>query len=103
VDSSSLLYVFDPVKRKTVQTLELPVKRIWWRGFADRPGPDGRLLGFFEGGVFAVDPKDNSAKVIAEHPSLDFIYGDIYLTERGVLYYSRHDELWRVNLYPDKR
>jgi len=101
VNSSTKLYAFDPAKRKTLKTVDLPVKNIWWRGFADRPGPDGRIIGLFEGGVFAVDPKDNSVKVIAEDSSLNITFGDIYLTEKGVLYYSHHDELWRVNLYHD--
>lgn len=94
------LFLFDPVKRETKLVKPLPFTP-WWRGLANRPGPDGRIFGAGPGFLFAVDPESGEATVIARHPSLKTRIFELFLTPEGVLYYGSDTELWRVNLYPD--
>ncbi|MFP3904455.1 MAG: hypothetical protein ACLFWB_09480, partial [Armatimonadota bacterium] len=93
--------VFDPVNREVVDIQALGVERINTRGMVDRPaGPDGLIFFLADGAIRAIDPNDNSARKIAEHPSVEGARG-VFVTPEGVLYYGSGSHLWRVDLYPD--
>ena len=93
-------FIFDPVKRKTLHTAKLPVKRTHIHYLADEPsGPDGLVYGRGEDAIFAINLSDYSARIIARHPSIRKQYG-MYATKDGVLYYGVGSHMWRVNLNP---
>jgi hypothetical protein len=91
-------YAFDPVKRETVFTGELPGKRSHFPGLADHPvGEKSLIYGLMDDAVFAIDPVDHSVSIIAQHDSLNGAFG-FYVTRDGVLYYGSGAHLWRCDL-----
>lgn len=102
-------FVFDPKARRVVHVGELPLpdKNLTVLLAPEPTGPEGLIVGLLRGRVFAIDPRDHSVRVLAEHPS---ILRDEHVTEHttlaiwaspeGVLYYGAGPELWRVNLVP---
>lgn len=91
---------FDPVKREVVFTGDMPVQTVHHQGIADSPaGPEGLIFGIGDDAVFAIDPSDHSARVLAHHPSLADAKG-LMATADGVLYYVNGSHLWRVDMYP---
>ncbi|MFA7006496.1 MAG: hypothetical protein WC429_20810, partial [Verrucomicrobiia bacterium] len=64
-------YAFDPAQRKTVFTGALPVKSLRFHELSDEPaGPRGLIYGVGDDAVFAIDPTDHSAKIVARDASL---------------------------------
>ena len=93
-------YAFDPVKRETVFVGDLPVKGAYFPGLSDEPvGEKGLIYGLGEDAVFAIDPADHSAKIIARHESIKGVHG-FHVTADGVLYYGAETTLWRCKLLP---
>ncbi|MGE5530644.1 MAG: hypothetical protein ACM3VW_00835, partial [Bacteroidota bacterium] len=96
--AGSKYYVFDPVKRETVKTGDLPVQSLRYPILADEPvGPQGLIYGLGDDAVFAIDPKDNSVKVIGRDASLNGAHG-FFVNQQGVLYYGSGPTLWRCKL-----
>lgn len=91
-------YVFDPIKRETVHVGTLPSGGVRFPGLHPAPiGPDGLIYGIARGAIIAIDPRDNSASVIAEHESLRSGHG-LYVTDDKVLYYGSGANLMRYQL-----
>lgn len=91
-------YAFDPVQRKTVFTGKLPVKGARFPGLSDEPaGPRGLIYGVGEDAVFAIDPADHGAKIVARHKSLEHTHG-FFVTRDEVLYYGSGPRLMRCKL-----
>lgn len=91
-------YVFDPIKRETVHVGTLPSGGVRFPGLHPAPvGPDGLIYGIARGAIIAIDPRDNSATVIAEHDSLRSGHG-LYVTDDKVLYYGAGANLMRYQL-----
>ena len=91
-------YVFDPVKRKTVKVAKLPNGGFRFPGLHPRPiGPEGLIYGIAQGAIIAIDPRNNSASVIAEHESLRVGHG-LSITDDKVLYYGSGANLMRYEL-----
>ena len=94
-------FAFDPVARRVIHTGELPVGDPALPGMVDEAaGPQGLIFGLGDGAIFAIDPADHQARIIARHESIDDRVRGMYVTQDGVLYYSKGSELWRVDLYP---
>ncbi|MBM4087097.1 MAG: hypothetical protein FJ272_20095 [Planctomycetes bacterium] len=91
-------YAFDPKARKVIFTGDLPVKAIRWPGLSDEPvGPRGLIYGIGDDAVFALNPADDSAQIIARHESLTRAFG-FYVTPDGVLYYGSGANLMRCRV-----
>jgi outer membrane protein assembly factor BamB len=91
-------YAFDPKVRKTLFTGVLPVKSVHFPGLSDEPaGPRGLIYGLGEDVVFAIDPADHSATVVARDQSLKHAHG-FYVTADAVLYYGSGSRLMRCRL-----
>jgi hypothetical protein len=79
-------------------TGELPVKSLRFPGLSDETvGPHALIYGLGDDAVFAIDPADHSAKIIARHPSLENAMG-FYVTQDRVLYYGSGSHLMRSKL-----
>ena len=100
-------FAFDPVRRKTLKTGNLPVPSNNLTSLlAPEPtGPDGLIVGLLRGRVFAIDPADHSVRVLAEHESIlrdehvqKHTTLSIWASPEGMLYYGSGHELWRVDL-----
>jgi hypothetical protein len=91
-------YLFDPVKRKTLHTESLPVRRLHFPFLNDHPvGTEGLLVGLGDDAVFAIDPRARTAKILARHESLTKAHG--FLVTRDMwLYYGSGSNLWRCRL-----
>lgn len=99
---SNKFYAFDPVARKTVFTSVLPVKNLRYPDLADEPfGPRGLIYGIGEDAIVAIDPADNSAKVVARDPALKRAYG-FCIAHDGMLYFGTGGHLMRCQLPPQK-
>jgi outer membrane protein assembly factor BamB len=95
-------YVFDPTRREVVYTGVLPVGGVHWPGMVPAPaGPEGLIIGLGEDAVFAIDPSDHSARILARHDSIPQSRG-MFATASGVLYYGSGPFLMRVDLYPGR-
>ena len=96
-------YVFDPVGRSIVFTGELPVKSLRFPHLNREPvGPRGLIVGLGDDAVYCIDPADNSARVLARHPSIGSpgkggAHG-FFVTPDGVLYYGSEATLMRYRL-----
>lgn len=91
-------YAFDPIKRETVHVGTLPTGGVRFPGLHPAPvGPDGLIYGIARGAIIAIDSRDNSASVIAEHESLRSGHG-LYVTDDKVLYYGSGANLMRYKL-----
>lgn len=89
---------YDPVKRECVFVGELPVARTHFPSLHEKPvGPGGLMVGLGDDAIFAIDPADHSARVLARHPSLSEAHG-FMVTDEGVLYYGSEAVLWRCDL-----
>lgn len=98
VQAHSRYVVVDPVERKVVHRGDMPVSTVRKLGIADKPaGPDGLIYGLGDDAVFAFDPADHQARIIARHPSITTAQG-VFVTEDTMLYYGSGSRLWRVNL-----
>ncbi|MEN6403733.1 MAG: hypothetical protein ABFD94_17450 [Armatimonadia bacterium] len=96
--AGSKLYVFDPIKRETICTGDLPVRGLSFPMLHDEPvGPRGLLIGVGDGAIVAIDPATNKAEILAKHPSLSGVHG-FMVDSQNTLYYGSHTELWRVRL-----
>lgn len=92
-------YAFDPVKRQTVFTGQLPSAALGVL-LADAPaGPAGLIYGVNreDGSIFAINPADHSLKVLAKDQSLVRTHA-ISVTADGVLYYTDGANLMRTKL-----
>lgn len=94
--AGSKYYVFDPVKRETVKTGDLPVQSLRYPQLADEP-VGGLIYGLGDDAVFAIDPSDDSVKVLGRHPSLAKAHG-FFVNQEGILYYGSGATLWRCKL-----
>ena len=91
-------YVFDPKGRTVVFTGALPVKRLHFPHLHDEPvGARGLICGLGDDALFAIDPADNSVRVIARHESIARAHG-FYITGEGDLYYGSRATLMRCKL-----
>lgn len=91
-------YAFDPVKRETIHVSPLPTGGVRFPGLHPKPiGPDGLIYGIAGGGIIAIDPRDHSVSVIAEHESLRNGRG-LFVTDDKVLYYGSGAHLMRYEL-----
>lgn len=91
-------FAFDPIKRETVFTGELPVTAAYFPQLADRPvGPDGLIYGMGEGAVFAINPADHSAEIVVRNEAIEGVHG-FNVMEDGTLYFGAEATLWRVRL-----
>lgn len=96
--AGSKFYVFDPAKRETVCTGDLPVRGLSFPMLHDEPvGPRGLLVGIGDGAIVAIDPATNKAEILAKHPSLSGVHG-FMVDSQNTLYYGSQNELWRVRL-----
>ncbi len=93
---------YDPVKRETVFVGELPGNRSHFPSLHEAPvGADGLMVGLVDDAIFAIDPADHSASVLARHPSIATAHG-FTVTAEGALYYGSDGVLWRCDLLPDR-
>ncbi len=91
-------YAFDPVKRETVHVGVLPTGEPRFPGLHPEPiGNEGLIYGIAGGAVIAIDPRDHSVSIVAEHESLKRTHG-FYVTDDKVLYYGSGPNLMRVQL-----
>jgi outer membrane protein assembly factor BamB len=91
-------YAFDPAQRKVVFTGALPVKSLHFPELSDEPaGPRGLIYGLGDDAVFAIDPADHSAKVVARDVSLKRAFG-FCVTQDETLYYGCGSRLMRCRL-----
>jgi outer membrane protein assembly factor BamB len=91
-------YAYDPRKRITVFVGELPVRGLRWPQLSDYPvGEKGLIYGLGDDAVFAINPADHKASVVARHPSLSQAFGFL-VTADGTLYYGAHGNLMRCRL-----
>lgn len=89
-------YVLDPRTREVIHRDRLPVSRVRHLAFHDRgAGPHGRIHGLGDDAVFAIDPRDHGATVLARHPSIESARG-IAVAEDGSVYYGSGPRLWRM-------
>ncbi len=92
---------YDPVKRETVFIGELPGARPHFPSLHEQPvGPEGLIIGLVDDAVWAIDPADHSARVLARHASIASAHG-FTVTADGVLYYGSEAHLWRCRLFPE--
>lgn len=95
-------YAFDPAKQETVFTGPLPVKGLRFPELSDEPaGPRGLIYGIGDDAVFAIDPADHVARIIARDKSLGRAMG-FFVTPDETLYYGSGSRLMRARLarYP---
>jgi len=91
---------YDPVNREAVHVGELPGARAHFPSLHEQPvGPEGLIIGLVDDAVWAIDPADHSARVLARHESIAHAQG-FMVTEDGVLYYGSQAHLWRCWLVP---
>ena len=77
---------------------DLPVRTVHFPGLSDRPvGPKGLLCGLGDDAVFAIDPADHRAAILARDASLTHAQGLCVLPE-GILYYGSGASLMRCKL-----
>jgi len=80
---------------------ELPGARSHFPSLHERPvGPEGLIIGLVDDAVWAIDPADHSARVLARHESIAAAQG-FTITDDGVLYYGSDTQLWRCRLLPE--
>jgi len=100
-DSGPTYVAYDPVKRETVFVGELPGARSHFPSLHEQPvGPEGLIIGLVDDAVWAIDPSDHSARVLARHESIAGAQG-FTVTDDGVLYYGSDTQLWRCRLIPE--
>ncbi|MDH7570156.1 MAG: hypothetical protein QHJ73_11290, partial [Armatimonadota bacterium] len=91
-------YAFDPKTRQVLYTGTLPVTQARFPGLSDYPvGPKGLIYGVGDDAVFAIDPADHSARVVARDASLKNAHGFL-VTSDGTLYYGSGARLMRCRL-----
>lgn len=91
-------YVFDPKGRTVVATGALPVTRLHFPQLHDEPvGDRGLICGLGDDAVFAIDPSDNSVRILARHESIARAHG-FCITRDGTLYYGSGATLMRCSL-----
>ena len=91
-------YAFDPASRKVVFTGTLPVKSLRFPELADAPyGPRGLIYGMGDDAIFAIDPSDHSASVVARDANLQGAYG-FCIASDGFLYFGKGSHLMRCRL-----
>ena len=67
-------------------------------GLSDEPvGPEGLIYGLANDAVYAIDPADHTASVIARHKSIEQAHGFL-VTQDGILYYGSGPALMRCKL-----
>jgi hypothetical protein len=71
----------------------------------DPVGPRGLIYGLGDDAVFAIDPADNSAKIVARDSSIGGAPGKrsafgFFVTPEGVLYYGSGATLMKCRLSP---
>ncbi len=92
---------YDPVKRETVFVGQVPGERSHFPSLHERPvGPEGLIIGLVDDAIWAIDPADHSARVLARHDSIAHAHG-FMVTDEGVLYYGSQAHLWRCRLFPE--
>ena len=93
-------YAFDPARRNVVHRGVLPVSSVKPLGLAhDAVGSRGLIYGIGDDAIFAIDPQDHSARIVARHPSLAHSRG-LFANADEILYYGSGAHLWRVILDP---
>jgi hypothetical protein len=98
VGSGPRYYAFDPVRRKVVHRGVLPVSSVWYLGLAHEPvGSRGFIYGIGDDAIFAIDPNDHTARIVARHPSLAQGQG-LFASTDEILYYGSDTHLWRAIL-----
>ena len=92
-------FAFDPVKRQTVFTGQLPSASLGVL-LGDEPvGPNGLIYGVNreDGSIFSIDPANHSLKVLTKDQSLVRTHA-IYVSRDGALYYTDGATLMRCKL-----
>ena len=80
---------------------ELPATRPHFPWLHEQPvGPEGLIVGLVGDMVWAIDPSDHSARVLAQHDSIAAAFG-FTVTDDGVLYYGSRTHVWRCRLFPE--
>ena len=96
--ASAKYYAFDSAKQKVVFTGTLPVASLRFPELSHQPaGPKGLIYGVGDDAVFAIDPADHSAKIIARDDSLKRAYG-FFVAQDETLYYGCGSRLMRCRL-----
>jgi len=91
-------FAFDPVKQKTLFTGTLPVSEVRHPGLFPRcMGPGNLIYGIGDDALFAIDPSDNSARIIARDASFKTGLG-LFITDTGHVYYGSGYKLMRYKL-----
>jgi hypothetical protein len=91
-------FAFHPQQRKVLFTGDLPVKTLRYPGVRGAPdGPRGLIHGIGDDAVFAIDPADHRARIVARHKSLETAFG-YFVTGDGILYYGSGSHLMRCRM-----
>jgi hypothetical protein len=85
------LFVFDPSARKIVSTQKLPFTKPIFNSVA--LGPDGRIWGLAEGGIFAIDIKRNTAELVKAAQ----ITGGFAMKD-GAIYFISNSTVYRYKI-----
>jgi len=100
VQAHERYFAFDPVRREVMHRGQMPVEKVRPLGITGKPaGKKGLIYGLGDDAVFAFDPSDHGARVIARHSSIERARG-VFVTDAGVLYYGSGSGLWRVDMEP---
>jgi len=96
-------YIFDPKSRTVTSVNRLAVRELHFPQLNDEPvGPRGLIYGLGDDALFAIDPANGKAQVIARHKTIARAHG-FYVTQEGTLYYGSGATLMRCNLAADSR
>jgi hypothetical protein len=83
------------VKRVVVATGDLPVKTAHFPELNDRPvGPAGLIYGLGDDALFALDPRDNTCRIVGRNPAIARAHGFL-VTDDGTLYFGNGATLWK--------
>jgi outer membrane protein assembly factor BamB len=98
VGGGNKFFVFDPVARQTIFTGALPIKTLHFPDLADEPfGPRGLIYGLGDDAIFALDPADHQARIVARDAKLKSAYG-FCIAHDGMLYFGSGSHLMRCPL-----
>lgn len=82
--NSATLFVFDPEHRKIITSEKLPFSSPIYNSVA--LGPDGRIWGLAEEGIFAIDTRSNKVEIVARPPAK--IGGGFALRDGSIYFFS---------------
>lgn len=87
--NSATLFVFDPGNRKIIGSEKLPFSSPIYNSVAS--GPDGRIWGLAEEGIFVIDTRSNKVEIVARPPvkitgGFALRDGEIYFVSGSTIY-----------------